>query len=418
MRRKLLFILLFVPTCYISAQEICDSVRIRFEQSKSNIDFSLNDNKEKLNKIISRLNENKSDSLLDLQKVFVIGSASPEGSAKINRKLSEQRSQVLFDYINSFYPLPDSKKEFLYLGRDWKGLLAMVKADSDVPYRDESIALIEKIIEQVEGGVSNEQQITMLKKLRWGVPYWYMYQNLFPALRESKLYVWYDKKQPQPIEKQAQPIAEAKTETEQAVEVAVDVTETKMCRPFYMNIRTNLLYDALAVPNVGAEFYIGKNFSAGGNWAYSWWSNNSKHRFWRIYGGALFLRKWLGKAAHAKPLTGHHVGVYAMALTYDIEWGGKGYLGGKPEGNIFNNPTIGVGLEYGYSLPIAKRLNLDFSLGLGYLSGKYYEYKPLDGCYVWQSTHKRNWYGPSKAEISLVWLIGCDNYNRKKGGKR
>jgi hypothetical protein len=61
---------------------------------------------------------------------------------------------------------------------------------------------------------------------------------------------------------------------------------------------------------------------------------------------------------------------------------------------------------------------MDFTLGAGYFGGKYYEYVPLDGCYVWQCTKKRNWVGPTKLEVSLVWLIGCDNYNKKKGGNK
>lgn len=77
----------------------------------------------------------------------------------------------------------------------------------------------------------------------------------------------------------------------------------------------------------------------------------------------------------------------------------------------------GVGLEYGYSLPVTRRLNIDFGLCVGYLSGEYQEYLPEDGCYVWQATKKRRWFGPTKANISLVWLIGCNNYNSKKGGR-
>ena len=77
-----------------------------------------------------------------------------------------------------------------------------------------------------------------------------------------------------------------------------------------------------------------------------------------------------------------------------------------------------TGIEYGYSLPIAKKLTLDFVIGLGYWGGNYYEYVPIDNHYVWQATKKRNWFGPTKAEISLVWLLGRGNYNSKKGGER
>ena len=80
------------------------------------------------------------------------------------------------------------------------------------------------------------------------------------------------------------------------------------------------------------------------------------------------------------------------------------------------NYTFGV--SYGYSLPIAKRLNLDFTLGIGYWGGRYKEYLPVEGHYVWQSTKNRRWFGPTKAEVSLVWLVGHDNENKQKGGSR
>jgi hypothetical protein len=92
-------------------------------------------------------------------------------------------------------------------------------------------------------------------------------------------------------------------------------------------------------------------------------------------------------------------------VTYDFEWQGRGYLGDRW--------TYGGGLEYGYSAPIAKRLNIDFTLGLGYLRGQYKEYLPIDKCYVWQVTKMRNWFGPTKLEVSLVWLIGRGNVNKR-----
>lgn len=187
-------------------------------------------------------------------------------------------------------------------------------------------------------------------------------------------------------------------------------------KPFYMSIKTNMLYDVLAVPNIGVEFYLGKNWSVAGNWMYGWWKKSEKHRFWRIYGGDIVFRKWFGQKADEKPLTGHHVGVYGQIFTYDFEWGGKGYMGGQPGGTLWDKANYAFGVEYGYSLPVADRLNIDFTIGLGYWGGKYYKYIPLDGHYVWQATKNRHWVGPTKVEISLVWLLGRGNNNNKKGG--
>ena len=97
-------------------------------------------------------------------------------------------------------------------------------------------------------------------------------------------------------------------------------------------------------------------------------------------------------------------------ITYDFELGGRGYLGDKW--------SYGTGISYGYALPVAQRLNLDFTLGVGYLRGKYKEYLPIDDHYVWQSTHMRNWVGPTKLEVALVWLAGRGNFNAGKGGRQ
>ena len=37
--------------------------------------------------------------------------------------------------------------------------------------------------------------------------------------------------------------------------------EPEQCTPFYISAQTNLLYLLAAVPNVGVEFYLGKNWS-------------------------------------------------------------------------------------------------------------------------------------------------------------
>ena len=181
-----------------------------------------------------------------------------------------------------------------------------------------------------------------------------------------------------------------------------------------MDISTNMLYDAAAIPNIGVEFYLGRSWSIGANWMYAWWKTDRSHWYWRTYGGDIYVRRWFGKASKEKPLTGHHAGIYAQTLTFDFETGGRGYIGGEPGGSLWDRAMWGGGVEYGYSLPIARRLNLDFTIGIGYLGGRYYEYKPIDNCYVWQATKRLHWFGPTKAEVSLVWLIGCDNWNRPR----
>lgn len=181
--------------------------------------------------------------------------------------------------------------------------------------------------------------------------------------------------------------------------------------PATLALKTNMLYDVALVPNVGAELYIGGRWTIGADLFFTWLSKESRDWFWQGYGGYFTIRRYFGPPLNSKHstftsqlLSGHHLGIYALGLTYDVAFGGRGYQADK-----FG---FGGGVEYGYSWPVSRKLCLDFSIGVGFQDGEYKTYDPQDGHYVWQSTSKRHWFGPTKAEISLKWLLG------EKGGRR
>ncbi len=409
---------------------------VSFRLSKWNLDPAYGNNAATLDSIGRLFNTIQNDSIYRLRHVLFTGGASPEGSLKLNQVLSEQRALSMFDHLSRYVRLSDDKRSIRHLDRDWEGVLRLAKGDKAVPYWEETIDLLTDImVEKRLTGIEPDQSLERLKALRNGKPYAYLRRNIFPSVRASKLMVSYDRilspvvteqRLEEAIVTRIDSIIAAPVDTVIPIDtvipadtIAAPVSEP--ARPLYMDIRSNMLFDALALPNIGAEFYVGKNFSLGGNWMYAWWSRNSRHRYWRAYGGELFGRWWFGNAARSKPLTGHHIGLYGQAYIYDFEWGGKGEMGGKPGGSLWDKALWGIGFEYGYSLPVSRRINIDFSIGIGYATGYYHKYKPVDTHYVWLSTNRRNWFGPTKAEISLVWLIGNDNFNRpkcKEGGER
>ena len=353
---------------------------------------------------------------------MVVGAASPEGSIELNRRLSELRAKRLFDHVCGYSPLPDTLKTSVFVGRDWRGLLRLVENDPGMPGKSETVELLQGIVSEVEASGNGENKINELKRLRYGIPYRYMYRNLFPDLRASCLYIWYESK------RKSFPAMQVISHLHDTLYLPCKLSpfggETggfqsgEKHGPFYMAVKTNMLYDALLVPNIGVEFYVGKNWSLAGNWMYAWWKSDRHHNYWRLYGGDLEVRRWCGRKASEKPLAGHHIGLYGRIFTYDFETGGTGYMGGKPGGTLWDKMNYSVGLEYGYSLPVARRLNLDFVIGVGYWGGEYHKYAPIDGHYVWKETRRRHWFGLTEAEISLVWLLGRGNYNEKKGGRQ
>lgn len=177
--------------------------------------------------------------------------------------------------------------------------------------------------------------------------------------------------------------------------------------PYRIAFKNNMLYDMTLVPNLGLEYDLGGGWSIGGNWRYAWWSEDKRHFYWRIYGGELDVRKYWDSRPTKEMFTGHYIGLYLQALTYDFEWGTQGYQ---------SRFSYGGGLEYGYSFSLSRQFNLDLNIGIGYLTGRYKRYKPVDNHYVWQRTGIWRWFGPTKAEVSLVWLWRNSARKSKKGG--
>lgn len=409
---------------YSFGQENRKEVCIGFPVGNSTLDTAYGDNAARLSEVVSFLENVKSDNTLELLEVSFCGSASPEGTIATNRKLSSERRMALENYVRGRVPLPDSIISRCEGFIAWERLAKLVE-ESDMPHKEEAVDVLRNIPEFTYNnkGVLVDSRKKRLMELQYGRTWRYMNEHFFDQIRNASV-ILVTVRQKQVIEEKTvakeEPVVPAPADTTAVVEKAnTTVTVSpETSKPFYMALKTNMLYDVLAVPNIGIEFYLGRNWTVSADWMYGWWSKNSRHRYWRIYGGDIAIRKWFGKEANEKPLTGHHIGIYGQAFTYDFEWGGKGYMGGEPGGTLWDKTNYATGVEYGYSLPVANRLNIDFTLGVGYWGGKYYEYIPLDGHYVWQSTKNRHWFGPTKAEISLVWLLGKGNSNNKKGGMK
>lgn len=426
--RKLTFIL-FLLACYTAYGQDCKVVYtldlpIRFRQGSSILEPNYQENAISLDTLASRLLSLRRDTSY---RIRIVGSTSPEGSLKLNERLARRRAGNLASWF-------DSSGRFQFMTFDMRGegvawdILADYVEASDVAHKEEVLDILRHTPEwEIRNGQFVESRKQQLRLLHNGECWQYLEKHFFPAMRSARVELHF----------KDVPLACARNRVDTLViyqrdtvvvfhrdTITVVRTDTELSAPqqpkspFYMALKTNLLYDAALIPNIGAEFYLGQGWTIGGNWMYAWWKSDKRHRYWRIYGGELDVRKYFGARAKIKPLTGHHVGLYAQMLTYDFEIGGRGYIGGKPGGTLCDKMNWGIGLEYGYSLPIARRLNLDFSVGLGYIGGECWEYEPINQYYVWKETKYRHWFGPTKAKISLVWLIGRGNWNGKKGNKQ
>ena len=182
-------------------------------------------------------------------------------------------------------------------------------------------------------------------------------------------------------------------------------------KPLYFVIKNNLLYDAALLPNLSAELYLGNKWSLAveGNW--NWWmfsKPTENEWFHRIQTVGVELRNWF---CSPYPLYGHAVGIYGMIGNYDVraftkDENSKGWLSYR---------SWSAGITYAYSIPISRRVNLELGIAFGYIGGQYYEYNYCmeDEWWAQQAVHNRNYFGPTRAGISLAWLIGKGNLARR-----
>lgn len=176
-------------------------------------------------------------------------------------------------------------------------------------------------------------------------------------------------------------------------------------------LKTNLLFDAALMPNVEIEVPVGKRWSVNGEYAFPWWQFDRGKYCMQVLMGGLEGRYWLGSRKSREDrevLTGHFLELYAGGGKYDLQWGEKGY-----QGEFF----IAAGVSYGWATRIARHLHLEFNIGIGLLRTDYRHYHARDNyqTLLWQENGKYTWFGPTKAKISLVWLL---NRRVKKGGSR
>ena len=426
MVKKIVMVVL-MPTTLLAnayAASIQDSLRttIYFRPGYSLLELSYRDNAANMKALTQGIQTIKGNPCVQLQHIRILSAASPEGNSALNKRVAKRRGERLRDYLKETLVLPDSIFTVSSAGEDWQGLAALI-AKEKTPWRNKALQIIRHTPEWVtRNGKVVDGRKRQLQNLDGGKAWKYMLDNHFYTLRTGAVVVCEVKTLAAESTPSAAEASLEQARSEQAsqspssppfpaIPSQVHPSSESQAPPVasYFALKSNLLYDALLVPNLSLEASIGSGWTLGAGGMFAWWSKDAKHRYWRIYGGDLEIRKYFGTLSKSKPLQGHHLGIYGDFLTYDFEFGAKGYQ---------SKATYAAGIKYGYSHPIANRLNLDFALGIGYLHSNYKTYVPRDGCYVYQETKKRKWLGPTQAEISLVWLLGKGNTNKKKGGKK
>jgi hypothetical protein len=166
-----------------------------------------------------------------------------------------------------------------------------------------------------------------------------------------------------------------------------------------LGLKNNLLYDVALTPNLGMEFGLGRKttldisanynpFRLSDHKQYKHWLVQPELRFWtceRFNGFFWGIHALGGEASVARIKL--PFGIYKQLRDYRYEgW----FYGG--------------GAVIGYQWILGRRWNLEAALGVGYMRVHYDKY-PCPGCGDKLSSGQKNYLGPTKAAISLIYLI-------------
>ncbi len=356
-----------------------------------------------------------------IDSITIYAYASPEGSYGNNLLLSKRRSTAARNYILQHLPpssdLTTDKINLRPMGENWDGLYDAVIRDYHRHDRAQVISIL-------ESGIRNDTKKWCLRRLNNGDTYKYIIRNIMPRLRMAMwICVWTDLEQNKAAERAehllATPPAPMYTAADSPVSTVLQ--PRAKAKRTVLALKTNMLYDAATVLNFSIEGAINKNFSILYEQHCPWWVTADNRYCLQIlsFGGEFrwWFKPTVGKYAsrtdwvQRDALVGHFLGLYGFGGKFDVQANRTGCYQGE---------FASVGLTYGYSMPICKRLNLEFSLSVGYANIPYRHYIPTDDYQMLIRDRNKqgrlHYVGPTKIEVALVvpLLAPC----KTKGGRR
>lgn len=164
-------------------------------------------------------------------------------------------------------------------------------------------------------------------------------------------------------------------------------------------VKSNLLYDATTTLNVGLEFGLAEKWTLDVSANFNPWkySDNIRLRHWMVQPE---LRYWL-----CERFAGHFFGVHAHYSQYNVgalpDWS---FISENMKRSRYQGYLYGAGLSYGYHWILGNKWSIETSLGIGYARLHPDKY-PCTNCGERMKNEGKNYFGPTKAAISLIYII-------------
>lgn len=417
-----------------------DSVKVYFNLNHASFDPTLGNNASSMDSFIDKVRMVvKSD---DLDHIVIHGYASPDGTISINERLAKKRSEAIAAYIISKIGISKEKVRTKSHGVAWDELREIVADNKNIPGHDRIMEILNNKslrLYSPDGKVVDERN-KRLMSLDNGKPYRWMLEHIFPKLRYVHAISIYRKSEscdrslvlypendnttePDPanaiiisdkenaftdIDQDIKKFPPHDTGNELSDKDTPTLSETQSniinsnIPPCYrMALKTNMLYDAVLMPNLEIEWLFNDRWSVALEGNVAWWGKYSRNKSYRIAVIDSELRRWIKPRA---PWHGMFIGLFAGGGWYDLLHGSPGYYG----------YGIMSGMSLGYMWPIGKRLSLEAGIGAGYLHTRIKEYQPYEGHHLYQRTRSLNYFGPLKLKLSLAWRFWDKNKSKQR----
>lgn len=340
---------LIKPQVLCASDNDTTSFRITFEVSSTTILVDKFDNASQLEAIKSLWEELSKEGVCCYINIGVRGNASLEGLEDFSYRLARSRGVETKYYLSTTLSIPDSLIS-IYPSRHM-----LVGARERIDTLSSSIRDMVNM-EDVQSIIGSNQPQNLRRAFMecdsTGHTWEWFRENVLAPTRYCDVEFYYAKAKPVPV---VAPVAvsEPVTEIQPEAEKEEEPQRSRNC----FRIKTNILYDAITVANLGFEFGFAEHFGISILGTFSPWDIRPNFKIRTL----LFqpeVRYYLKKGyeRHYFGIDGHF-GWYNVAMPNSAT---------RYQDRNGNTPLWGAGLVYGYVLPITKHIGFDFSIGGGY----------------------------------------------------
>lgn len=164
-------------------------------------------------------------------------------------------------------------------------------------------------------------------------------------------------------------------------------------------IKTNLALDALRIPTLGVEVGLSNKLTLELPVVYNPWKFSSEKQF-KLLIAEPEIRYWF-----CESFNGHFMGTHLLAGVYHTKGVSPPFaLWSDMKEYSYKGEVYGAGISYGYQFLLGHHWNLEATVGIGYAYVKYKKF-PCTNCGEMIEKSHKNYFGPTKAALSLIYLF-------------